>query len=89
MLCLIPHAGRRQLISTLFSWPKLDNHIQKYEISADQPVEIYFLENRFTTIALDEDTFTAPNRISFKVAALIKFVTGSGTYQTSKDDIFL
>ncbi len=78
MLCLIPHTGRWQFISALFSWPKLDNHIQKYEISANQSVEIHFLENEFATIALDEDTFIAPNRISFKVAALIKFVTGSG-----------
>ncbi len=78
MLCLIPQTGRRQLTSALFSWPKLDNYIRKYEISSGQPVEIHFLENSFTTIALDEDTFTAPNRISFNVAALIKFVTGRG-----------
>jgi hypothetical protein len=75
-LCLIPLAGRGQTISTLLSWPHLDGHLRKYEITPGRPIELRFLENGGTTVALDEDTFVAPNRISFEVATRIKFVTG-------------
>ncbi|MFC1975590.1 diacylglycerol kinase family protein [Chloroflexota bacterium] len=76
-LCLIPLAGRGQTISTLLSWPDLDERVRKYEITPDRPVEFRFLENSETTVALDEDTFMAPKRISFEVATRIKFVTGA------------
>jgi hypothetical protein len=76
VLCLIPQAGPGQTISTLLSWPHLDGHLRKYEITPDRPIELRFLENGGTTVALDEDTFVAPNRISFEVATCIKFVTG-------------
>ena len=76
VLCLIPLAGRGQTISTLLSWPNLNGCLRKYEITSDRPIELRFLENGGTTIALDEDTFVAPNRISFEVATRIRFVTG-------------
>jgi hypothetical protein len=77
VLCLIPLAGRRQTISTLFNWPDLDERVRKYEITPDRPVELRFLEHGETTVALDEDTFMAPKRISFEVATRIRFVTGA------------
>jgi hypothetical protein len=77
VLGLIPLTGRRQTIATLLSWPHLDDRVCRYEITPGQPVELRFLENSRTTIALDEDTFIAPNQISFEVATGIKFVTGA------------
>ncbi len=77
VLCLLPQAGRGQTLSTLLSWPNLNDCVRKYEITPERPIEILFLENGQTTLALDEDTFTAPDRISFDVATLIRFVTGA------------
>ena len=77
VLGLIPQAGRGQTISTLLSWPHLDGHIRKYEITPGRPIEIRFLGNGGTTVALDEDTFLAPKRISFEVATCLRFVTGA------------
>ncbi|MEM7345000.1 MAG: diacylglycerol kinase family protein [Chloroflexota bacterium] len=76
-LCLIPLQGRRQTISALLSWPNLNDHIYRYEITPDQPLEISFLDRSETTLAIDEDTFVVPNRIKFEVATQINLVTGS------------
>jgi hypothetical protein len=77
VLCLIPQAGRRQALATLLAWPKLDSRLRKYEITPGKPVEILFLENDQTRLALDEDTFTAPSQLRFDVAALVRFVSGA------------
>jgi hypothetical protein len=81
VLCLAPYLGRRQILSTLLAWPHLDTPIRKYEITPGQPVEIRFLDREQTTLALDEDTFMAPGRISFDVAALARSITGAATVQ--------
>ena len=76
-LCLLPHTGRWATLTTLQQWSHLDACIRTYDITPDAPVEIEFLEQAGTTIALDEDTFVAPNRVSFGVESLVKVVTGS------------
>jgi hypothetical protein len=74
LLALIPLAGRWQTLSTLLRWRHLDDYVRKYEIVPEQPLELHFLENDHTVLALDEDVFVAPSRLSFGVATLINFV---------------
>jgi hypothetical protein len=76
VLCLIPHEGRRQTLWSLLNWRNL-NRVRRYEITPETPIEIQFAENSSTTLALDEDTFTAPTRIGFEVAEVVRFVTGT------------
>ena len=76
-LCLIPHAGRAQTAWALLHWHDLDRRARRYEITPEQPIEITFPEDGSTTLALDEDTFVAPARIGFQVAAVVRFVTGA------------
>ena len=77
VLCLIPHQGRGQTIWTLLNWRNLNHRVRKYEITPERPIEVLFSENSSTTLALDEDTFTAPARIRFEVADPVRFVTGT------------
>lgn len=77
MLCLIPYEGRGATFWTLSNWQNLNRRVRKYEITPEIPVEILFSENGSTTLALDEDTFTAPAQIQFEVADLVRFVTGT------------
>jgi hypothetical protein len=73
-LCLIPRDARRQMVRTLLGWRGLNRRVRRYEITSAAPLEIAFPENPTTTVALDEDTFTAPNRIRFSVAGTVQFV---------------
>jgi len=69
--------GRGPILRTLLDWRNLDRRIRKYEITPEAPIEIEFLDDSQTTLALDEDTFAAPARIGFEVAGLIRFVAGA------------
>jgi len=76
LLC-IPCEGRGPVLRALLDWRNLDRFIRKYEITPEAPIEIEFLDGGQTTLALDEDTFTAPARIGFEIAAVIRFVAGA------------
>jgi hypothetical protein len=76
-LCLLPYAGRRQTAWMLLNWRRLGAHIRRFEITAERPLEIRFPKRASTILALDEDTFAAPSRLTFEVAATVRFVTGS------------
>lgn len=77
VLCLVPYLGRARTVWTLLDWPHLDRRVIKYEITAETPVELLFPRSSSTTLALDEDTFLAPPRISFQLAGWLRFVTDS------------
>jgi hypothetical protein len=77
VLCCIPCEGRGSTLRSLLDWRRLNRRIRKYEVTPDAPIEIEFLDDSRTTLALDEDTFTAPARIGFEVAGLVRFVTGT------------
>jgi len=79
VLCLVPYLGRGRTIWALLDWPHLDRRVIRYEITAETPVELLFPGSSSTTLALDEDTFLAPSRISFQLAGSLRFVTDSGT----------
>ncbi|HKZ87061.1 MAG TPA: diacylglycerol kinase family protein [Anaerolineae bacterium] len=79
VLCCIPCEGRRQTVRTLLDWRNLDRRIRKYEITPGTPIDVEFVDHQPTTLALDEDTFTAPARIGFEVAGLVRFVAGTPT----------
>jgi diacylglycerol kinase family enzyme len=76
-LCCIPIHGRGRTLRALVDWHNLDRAARKFEITAGNPLEIQFLDNRPTTLALDEDTFPAPARMKFEIAGLMRFVTGT------------
>ena len=77
VFCLLPHEGRMQTLWTLLHWRRLDGRVHKYEITPETPIEFIFLENDATVVALDEDTFTAPARIKFEVAGMVRFATAA------------
>jgi diacylglycerol kinase family enzyme len=77
MFCLLSNKGRIQMLWTLLNWRRLDGRVLKYEITPEMPIELVFLEDDATIVALDEDTFTAPARIGFEVAGTVRFVTSA------------
>ena len=77
-LCLIPQTSRRQMLTALAHWQSLDNYILTYSVTPERPIDIHFLGDSQTTLALDEDIFVVPAHIRFEVAPWIRFVTGGG-----------
>ena len=83
-LCCISHDNRRRTLGTLLNQETLNRRVLRYEIASATPLELVFLDNDHTIVALDEDTFAAPARIRFEVAGLLPFVTGTACYKVAQ-----